>query len=78
MIKEPKKRGLVVSVRETENINQALRRLKKKVEEVGLLEELRRRESYEKPTSARKRAKSAAKARWQKKLRDQQLPKKMY
>jgi ribosomal protein S21 len=33
---------------------------------------------YEKPTTKKKRMKGAAKARWRKKLRDQQLPKKMY
>jgi small subunit ribosomal protein S21 len=67
-----------VTLKENENINQALRRFKKKVEESGLLDTLRQKEFYEKPTTARKRAKGAAKARWRKKLRDQQLPKKMY
>jgi small subunit ribosomal protein S21 len=67
-----------VTLKENENINQALRRFKKKVEESGLLDTLRSKEFYEKPTTARKRAKGAAKARWRKKLRDQQLPKKMY
>ena len=71
-------KGNSVTVRETENINQALRRFKKKVDESGLLEDLRSKEFYEKPTTARKRAKGAAKARWRKKLRDQQLPKKLY
>lgn len=71
-------KGNSVTVKENENINQALRRFKKKVEESGLLDTLRSKEFYEKPTTARKRAKGAAKARWKKKLRDQQLPKKMY
>lgn len=71
-------KGKTVVVKEHENINQALRRFKKKVDESGLLEDLRNRESYIKPTTRRKKAASAAKARWQKKLRDQQLPKKMY
>jgi small subunit ribosomal protein S21 len=70
--------GSKVTVKEHENINQALRRFKKKIEESGLLDELRKREFYEKPTTERKRKKGAAKARWSKKLRDQQLPKKMY
>lgn len=70
--------GTSVVVRDNENINQALRRFKRKVEETGLLDDLRSKEFYEKPTTARKRAKGAAKARWKKKLRDQQLPKKMY
>jgi small subunit ribosomal protein S21 len=71
-------KGSTVTLKENENINQALRRFKKKVEESGLLDTLRAKEFYEKPTTARKRAKGAAKARWRKKLRDQQLPKKMY
>jgi small subunit ribosomal protein S21 len=33
---------------------------------------------YEKPTTERKRKKGAARARWLKKLRDNQLPKKLY
>jgi small subunit ribosomal protein S21 len=78
MSKFDKIKGNTVTLKENENINQALRRFKKKVEESGLLEDLRAKEFYEKPTTARKRAKGAAKARWRKKLRDQQLPKKMY
>jgi small subunit ribosomal protein S21 len=60
------------------NVEKALRKFKKKVQESGLLDELRARETYEKPTTRRKRAKGVAKARWRKKLRDQQLPKKLY
>tara|TARA_R110000772_G_scaffold252469_1_gene367876 strand:+ start:476 stop:607 length:132 start_codon:yes stop_codon:yes gene_type:complete len=43
-----------------------------------LLIELREKEAYEKPTTARKRAKSQAVKRWKKKLESKQLPKKMY
>ena len=60
------------------NVEKALRKFKKKVQESGLLDELRARETYEKPTTKRKRMKGAAKARWRKKLRDQKHPKKMY
>ena len=60
------------------NVEKALRKFKKKIQESGLLDELRSRETYEKPTTERKRKKGAAKARWRKKLRDQQLPKKMF
>jgi len=70
--------GNTVYVKENENINQALRRFKKKIDDSGLLEELRSREFYEKPTTERKRKAGAAKARWNKKLREQQLPKKMF
>jgi small subunit ribosomal protein S21 len=61
-----------------DNIERALRKFKKKIQEQGLLEELRSRETYEKPTTERKRKKGAARARWRKKLRDQQLPKKLF
>ena len=60
------------------NINVALRKFKKKVDESGILLEVVRRQAYEKPTTTKKRKKSLAKSRWQKKLRDQELPKKLY
>lgn len=60
------------------NVEKALRKFKKKILEQGLLQELRDRETYEKPTTARKRAKGAARARWLKQLRSQQLPKKLF
>ncbi len=59
-------------------LNVALRKFKQKVEDSGVLETLRAKMFYEKPTTARKRKAGAAKARWNKKLRDQSLPKKMY
>jgi len=59
-------------------LNVALRKFKQKVEDSGVLETVRAKMFYEKPTTERKRKKGAAKARWNKKLRDQQLPKKMY
>jgi small subunit ribosomal protein S21 len=70
--------GRVVTLRENENINQALRRFKKKVEDSGILDDLRAKEFYEKPTTERKRKKGAAQARWRKKLRENELPKKMF
>lgn len=56
----------------------ALRKFKKKVEESGVLQDYLDKQFYEKPTTERKRKKGAAKSRWKKKLREQQLPKKMY
>ena len=73
-----KSKGTGITVKENENINQALRRFKRKVEEAGTLDTLREKEFYEKPTTARKRAKGAAKARWKKKLQKDQLPPKLY
>ncbi len=71
MIKHDKQivKGSTVYVKEHENINQALKRFKKKVEESGVLETLRKKEFYEKPTTERKRKKGAAAARWKKKRR---------
>lgn len=69
--------GLAVYVHD-DNIEKALRKFKKKVAESGKLQDLKDREFYEKPTVTRKKAKSAAKNRWRKKLADQQLPKKMF
>jgi small subunit ribosomal protein S21 len=59
-------------------LNVALRKFKQKVDDSGLLEDVKARMFYEKPTTKRKRAKGAAQARWRKKVADQQLPKKMY
>jgi len=73
-----KNKGTGITVKDYENINQALRRFKRKIEEAGTLDTLRSKEFYEKPTTERKRKKGAAKARWKKKLRDQQLPPKLY
>lgn len=60
------------------NVEKALRKFKKKIQDSGLLEELRERQTYEKPTTERKRKKGAAKARLRKQIRSQQLPKKLY
>ena len=60
------------------NVERALRKFKKKVTESGLLDELRSRQHYEKPTTERKRKKGAAQSRWRKRLREQELPKKLY
>lgn len=56
------------------NIERALRKFKKKINQLGLLQELRERETYTKPTTQRKIKKSQARARWRKYLKSQQLP----
>lgn len=61
-----------------DNVEQAIRKFKKRVQDSGLLQELRDREYYEKPTVTRKRKAGAAKQRWKKQLQSQKLPKKMY
>ena len=54
--------GLSVEVKNGD-FNKALRKFKKAVQEDGILQELREREYYEKPTTIRKRKKAAARAR---------------
>ena len=60
------------------NVEKALRKFKKKILESGLIQEVRDRQEFVKPTTKRKIDKSKAKSRWKKYLRDQQLPPKQY
>ena len=60
------------------NIEKALRKFKKKIQNSRVLEDLRAREFYIKPTTARKLKHSAAKNRWRKQLQAQQLPPRTY
>jgi len=61
-------RGLEVFVKNN-NVEQALRKLKKKVTDDGILVEYKERQHYEKPSDKRKKAKAASKARQQKLLK---------
>ena len=70
-------RGCSVIV-QNDQVDKALRKFKKKIQESGLLEEIKERQHFEKPTTERKRKRGAAQARWRKKLREQELPKKLY
>jgi small subunit ribosomal protein S21 len=56
----------------------AFRRFRNKIQDSGLLQELRERMEYEKPSIARKKAKNQARKRWLRKLASQQLPEKKY
>lgn len=60
------KSGLKVEVRNGD-FNKALRTFKKKVQEAGIIQEVRERQEYTKPSERRKKAKAAARARWLKK-----------
>ena len=75
--KRRKSFGLTVLV-EDGKFEKAMRLFKKKVDDAGLLKEVRDREAYVKPTIRRKLAKNAAKRRWQKYLESQTLPTKQY
>ncbi|CAL4318464.1 30S ribosomal protein S21 [Buchnera aphidicola (Neophyllaphis podocarpi)] len=58
----------IIKVRDNEPFDVALRRFKRSCEKAGILAEIRRREFYEKPTTARKRAKASAIKRLAKKI----------
>lgn len=70
-------KGLRVFV-ENDRIDKAIRLFKKKVDDSGLLKELRDRECYTKPSIGRKLKRNAAVKRWKKTLSASQLPKRMY
>lgn len=61
-----------------DNIDVALRKFKKKVTDSGLLQTLKDREFYTKPSVAKKISRGKARSRWLKYLQSQELPKKMY
>lgn len=65
-------KGLTVEVRNGD-FNGALRRFKKKVQEAGIIQEIREREHYVKPSEQRKKAKAAGRARWLKKQSKMEL-----
>lgn len=67
-----------VIIKEGQSFESGLRKFKNKVNDSNLLQEVRDRQSYEKPTTQRKVAKAKAKSRWKKYLRSQELPKKLY
>lgn len=59
-------------------LHTALRKFKQRVDDSGVLETVRQKMYYEKPTTVKKRRQGAARARWLKQLRDQSLPKKLF
>ena len=65
--KDHQRAGISVEVRNGD-FNGALRRFKKKVQEAGIIQEVRDRQEYVKPSTRRARAKAAGRARWLKKL----------
>lgn len=53
----------ITKVKDGEKFENALRRFRKSVEKAGILQELRKRECYEKPSQKKKRKMAAAKKR---------------
>jgi small subunit ribosomal protein S21 len=60
------------------NVEKAMRKFKKKIQNSGLLLELRERETYTKPTTRRKLKKGQARSRWRKYVQSQKLPPRQY
>jgi small subunit ribosomal protein S21 len=63
--------GSKVEVRNND-FSKAFRRFKKKIQEDGILQELRNREYFEKPSIKNKKARAAARSRWLKQISRQQ------
>lgn len=61
----------VVSVRDDESFEAALRRFKRKVEKSGVLTELKKRQYFEKPSVKRKRKKMQAEKKIARKLAEE-------
>ncbi len=61
-----------------DNVDRALRKLKKKMQASNVLNDLHDRETYVKPTTQRKIKRNAARNRWRKYLASQQLPPRLY
>jgi len=71
--RDPQPSGLSVYLRDGEDVNKALRKLKKKIERAGLMKELRDRQYYQKPSEKRRIAKKAGVMRWKKRQRELEL-----
>ena len=67
---EIKIKGNKVEVRDGQ-FERALRKFKKKVDESGVLKDVRKHEHYEKPSQQKKARQAAARKRWLKKLSDE-------
>ncbi len=61
---------IIVPIKEGENIDRALKKLKRKFEKTGILKELRERQKFTKPSIVNREQK--IKARYIQKLRDQE------
>ena len=58
-----------VRMRENDNVERALKLLKKQLEKAGTISELKKRQHYEKPSVRRKKKQAAARKRMAKQLR---------
>lgn len=67
----------IVIAKKNESFEKLMRRFKRAVEKDGLLNVLREREYYEKPSVKQKRAKAAARKRWERR-QEELAPVKMH
>ena len=67
---EIKIKGNRVEVRDGQ-FERALRKFRKKVDESGVLKDVRKHEHFEKPSQEKKARQAAARKRWLKKLKDE-------
>lgn len=74
---QKRKEGTQVDVQDGQ-FEKAFRKFRNKIQDSGILQEVRDRMEYEKPCTKRKKAKNQARKRWQRKLSSQQLPEKKY
>ena len=61
-----------------DNVEKALRTFKKKILNNGLLDELREREQYDKPSTVKRKEKNQQVRRAQRQRKNESLPKKLY
>lgn len=68
---KPKQQTVTITGRSVEvkngDVGKALRKFKRIVQDDGILQTVRERQQYEKPSETRKKAKASARARWLKK-----------
>ncbi len=70
--------GSTVYVGDNDTVEKALRKFKKKIEASDLLNEIRNRQHYIKPTTRRKIKKAAAIKRQEREVAKSKLPEKLY
>lgn len=66
---EPKPQGLTVIVRNND-VQKAMRKLKRMIKDDGLLDDFKNKSHYRKPSEIKREKRKAGRARWLKKRRD--------
>ena len=66
---EPRPQGLTVVVRNND-VQKAMRKLKRMIKDDGLLDDIKNKSHYRKPSEIKREKRKAGRARWLKKRRD--------